>query len=40
MKKGSIACYDGHKITLITVMLQGCVSYTPIDSISNIGTIC
>ena len=35
----SCACYFGHKIRFITVMLQSCLSYTPLESISKIGTI-
>ena len=35
MKKCSFACYNGHEIIFITVMLQGCLSYNPLDSISN-----
>ena len=41
MKKGSFACYSGHEIrSRSTVMLQSCLSYTPIDSKSNVGKIC
>ena len=40
MKKGSFACYSGHEIRSSTVMLQSCLSYTPIDSKSNVGKIC
>ena len=29
-EKGSFACYIGHGIRFATVMLQGCLSYTPI----------
>ena len=32
-KKGSFSSYKGHEIRFITVMLQKCLSYTPIDSI-------
>ena len=40
MKKSSFACYSGHEIRSSTVMLQSCLSYTPIDSKSNVGKIC
>ena len=40
MKKGGFACCNGHEIRSSTVMLQGCLSYTPIDSKSNVGKIC
>ena len=41
MKKGSFACYSGHEIrSRSTVMLQSCLSYTPIDRKSNVGKIC
>ena len=39
-EKGSFACYNGQEFRFVTVMLHGCLSYTPIDSRSNIGTIC
>ena len=37
MRKGSLACYNGHEIRFITVMLQSCPSYTSIESITNTG---
>ena len=40
MKKGAFAGCIGHEIRSSTVMLQGCLSYTPIDSKSNVGKIC
>ena len=40
MKNGSFACYNEHEIRFLTVGLQSCLSYTPIESISNIETIC
>ena len=36
MKRGSFACYSGHEIRSSTVLLQSCLSYTPIDSKSNV----
>ena len=34
------ACYNGHEIRFTAVMVQSCLSYTPVESISKIGTIC
>ena len=39
-KNGSFTRYNGHEIRFITFMLQSSLSYTPIESIGIIGTIC
>ena len=38
--QASFACHFGHEIIIIIILLQGCLSYTPVESTSNIETIC